>query len=394
MGSLSVMADDGEDEEEWLGYSSCTDEKNESFRPANEQEQEESPTEEFRSDISDAERLEKIREVLKSSLCDTTSAPRPSSLSSCTLEMSSVSQTNGPCEHWVWLKLVSKLNSIRQTKWNGSFMEGYYHECLKISENANPKESPEISSDNFQKNLFNFHGMKTYSSLSAKEDLYDGTNENTSTSKSHTESENGLINKDGLDRKDMLSSVDSTSELRNELSPKSDSTFEDFGAELEWSDNDVKNETVESKLSSTSEFDENEAASDLARLPYEEIIRLRNELLDYTKQYSDILVIELKNRDNSIREKELKNNFISSFLAVQAKIREATLAPSKKKFSLQSNPSSNSQTLTTTIPYEIQNGGPRPDILEKLIEIMEAMRSNSPTVPTLLTNYILKVLCK
>lgn len=273
-------------------------------------------------------------------------------------------------------------------------MEGYYHECLKISENANPKESPEISSDNFQKNLFNFHGMKTYSSLSAKEDLYDGTNENTSTSKSHTESENGLINKDGLDRKDMLSSVDSTSELRNELSPKSDSTFEDFGAELEWSDNDVKNETVESKLSSTSEFDENEAASDLARLPYEEIIRLRNELLDYTKQYSDILVIELKNRDNSIREKELKNNFISSFLAVQAKIREATLAPSKKKFSLQSNPSSNSQTLTTTIPYEIQNGGPRPDILEKLIEIMEAMRSNSPTVPTLLTNYILKVLCK
>ena len=79
-------------------------------------------------------------------------------------------------------------------------------------------------------------------------------------------------------------------------------------------------------------------------MPYEEIVILRDELLEYTKQYSDVLVIELENRDSYIREKELKNDFISSFLAVQAKIREAAkIASNKKKFSLQSNPSSNSQ---------------------------------------------------
>ena len=81
---------------------------------------------------------------------------------------------------------------------------------------------------------------------------------------------------------------------------------------------------------------------DLARLSYEEILQLQNELQAYTKQYSDILVVELENRDAYIREKELKNEFISSFLAVQGKVREATIT-NNKKFSLQSNPSSTSQ---------------------------------------------------
>lgn len=83
--------------------------------------------------------------------------------------------------------------------------------------------------------------------------------------------------------------------------------------------------------------------ADLARMSWREIINLRNELQAYTKQYSDILVVELENRDKYIREKELKNDFISSFLAVQAKIREASLMQNKKKFSLQSKSSSTSQ---------------------------------------------------
>ena len=62
-------------------------------------------------------------------------------------------------------------------------------------------------------------------------------------------------------------------------------------------------------------------------MPYEEIVILRDELLEYTKQYSDVLVIELENRESYIRVQELKHDFISSFLAVQAKTREAAKIP-------------------------------------------------------------------
>ena len=81
----------------------------------------------------------------------------------------------------------------------------------------------------------------------------------------------------------------------------------------------------------------------MLRLPYREILRLRDDLKEYTKQYSDILVVELENRDAYIREKELKDNFIAIFLSVQEKMRETTAAQNKKKFSLQSNNPPNSQ---------------------------------------------------
>ena len=181
---------------------------------------------------------------------------------------------------------------------------------------------------------------------------------------------------------------------KDELTSSLVGDFEELGAELEWSDNDVKDNTSLSNASLSSlGINESEATAELLCLPYHEVLRLRDELKEYTRQYSDILVVELKNRDAYIREKELKNEFISSFLSVQEKLRETTAAQTKKKFSLQSNNPPNSQSLTT-IPYEMKHGGPSTDILEKLIEIMDAMRNNSPNVPTLLTNYILKVLCK
>ena len=88
---------------------------------------------------------------------------------------------------------------------------------------------------------------------------------------------------------------------------------------------------------------------ELLRLSYHEIILLRDELKQYTKQYSDILVVELKNRDNYKREKELKNEFISSFLSFQEKLRETTAAQNKKKFSLQSSNPPNSQVCSLLV---------------------------------------------
>ena len=42
----------------------------------------------------------------------------------------------------------------------------------------------------------------------------------------------------------------------------------------------------------------------------------------YVKEYSDVLVEELTLREDLEREKEIKNNFISTLLAVQSRIRE------------------------------------------------------------------------
>ncbi|KAL7872633.1 hypothetical protein SRHO_G00076160 [Serrasalmus rhombeus] len=49
--------------------------------------------------------------------------------------------------------------------------------------------------------------------------------------------------------------------------------------------------------------------------------------------------------------------------------------------------------LTTVIPYDKKNGAPSVEDLQILTKILHAMRDDSEKVPSLLTDYILKVLC-
>lgn len=49
--------------------------------------------------------------------------------------------------------------------------------------------------------------------------------------------------------------------------------------------------------------------------------------------------------------------------------------------------------LTTVIPYEKKAGPPSVEDLQILTKILQAMKEDSERVPTLLTDYILKVLC-
>ncbi|CAG2122767.1 unnamed protein product, partial [Medioppia subpectinata] len=49
--------------------------------------------------------------------------------------------------------------------------------------------------------------------------------------------------------------------------------------------------------------------------------------------------------------------------------------------------------LTTVIPYNTGRGPPTVATLQILIKILRAINEDSPTVPTLLTDYILKVIC-
>ena len=49
--------------------------------------------------------------------------------------------------------------------------------------------------------------------------------------------------------------------------------------------------------------------------------------------------------------------------------------------------------LTTVIPYQPEKGSPSLHGLQVLVKILKAINEDSPAVPALLTDYILKVLC-
>ncbi|XP_031778162.1 fasciculation and elongation protein zeta-2 [Nasonia vitripennis] len=114
---------------------------------------------------------------------------------------------------------------------------------------------------------------------------------------------------------------------------------------------------------------------------------------------SETLISELALRDELEYEKELKNQFISLLLAVQNRRRQHHVA--KKRNQLQNGTSpllqrksiQESKYLTTVIPYHTDNGLLDTQALQVLIKILKAINEDSPAVPALLTDYILKVLC-
>ncbi|KAJ8267096.1 hypothetical protein GJAV_G00138330 [Gymnothorax javanicus] len=148
------------------------------------------------------------------------------------------------------------------------------------------------------------------------------------------------------------------------------------------------------------------------------------------RQYSEDLVAQLARREELEFEKEVKNTFITALMEVQNRQKElrelsrrrrrdkglslqATVRPEKigtmpaKRFSMEGlsnilqtgirqtfgNSGTDKQYLNTVIPYEKKGTPPTVDELQMLTNILYAMKENSEKVPTLLTEYILKVLC-
>ncbi|CAK6967553.1 fasciculation and elongation protein zeta-2 [Scomber scombrus] len=154
-----------------------------------------------------------------------------------------------------------------------------------------------------------------------------------------------------------------------------------------------------------------------------------NERLEETetaiRRFSEELVQQLALRDELDFEKEVKNSFISALIDVQNRQKEHRELLKKKKklkggasqglaertlgsrFSVEGFSSviqnsfrqtfgsgcSERQYLTTVIPYEKKGHPPSIEDLQILTKILQAMRDDSDKVPSLLTDYILKVLC-
>ncbi|XP_058407423.1 fasciculation and elongation protein zeta-2 isoform X5 [Diceros bicornis minor] len=177
------------------------------------------------------------------------------------------------------------------------------------------------------------------------------------------------------------------------------------------------------KRSSTSSYEER-----VKRLSVSELNELLEEIETAIKEYSEELVQQLALRDELEFEKEVKNSFISVLIEVQNKQKEHRETAKKKKklkngssqngknerghmpgtrFSMEGisnviqnglrhtfgNSGGEKQYLTTVIPYEKKHGPPSVEDLQILTKILRAMKEDSEKVPSLLTDYILKVLC-
>ncbi|XP_059841597.1 fasciculation and elongation protein zeta-2 isoform X2 [Hypanus sabinus] len=143
------------------------------------------------------------------------------------------------------------------------------------------------------------------------------------------------------------------------------------------------------------------AYASVKRLPMAELNELLEEIESAIKDYSEELIQQLALRDELEFEKEVKNSFISILIEVQNKQKEHRETMKKKKKQKNGSPQNGKQDkghmpgtyLTTVIPYEKKAGPPSVEDLQILTKILQAMKEDSERVPTLLTDYILKVLC-
>ncbi|XP_055606722.1 fasciculation and elongation protein zeta-2 isoform X2 [Uranotaenia lowii] len=133
----------------------------------------------------------------------------------------------------------------------------------------------------------------------------------------------------------------------------------------------------------------------LRSLSITQLNELYMEMEILIREFSETLISELALRDELEYEKELKNTFISLLLAVQNRRRQYHVERKKGKAQGKSVPAgagTDPKYLTTVIPYNLESA-PDNQTLQILIKILKAINEDSPTVPTLLTDYILKVLC-
>lgn len=178
----------------------------------------------------------------------------------------------------------------------------------------------------------------------------------------------------------------------------------------------------------------------LSLMPSAALIELLHRVEAAIREYSEELVSQLARREELEFEKEVKNTFITALMEVQNRQREQrdgskrrrrdkalslqgggtasvntastghtekTGSMPVKRFSMEGlsnilqtgirqtfgSTGNEKQYLNTVIPYEKKGSPPSVDDLQMLTKILYAMKEDSEKVPTLLTDYILKVLC-
>ncbi|KAF6034671.1 hypothetical protein EB796_007014 [Bugula neritina] len=128
--------------------------------------------------------------------------------------------------------------------------------------------------------------------------------------------------------------------------------------------------------------------SEVQQLSIRQLNDMVEELNTEINVRSALLVQEYSHRDDIRYERELKNTFIS----LCDKVMKKQKAKKKRKGKLTETATSITGT-TYVIPYQLCQMPPSIDLLLVYIRILKAIYEDSPSVPAMLTEYILKVVC-
>jgi len=130
--------------------------------------------------------------------------------------------------------------------------------------------------------------------------------------------------------------------------------------------------------------------NELSGMAQSGLLALSSEMEQLIMVHNSDLVSELARRDELEYEKEIKNKFITLLVNIQDQRRRFQAERKKKgKMDLSQMP----QFATAVIPFDDHQPIVNVPTLESLIKILEAINENNPQVPTLLTDYILTVVC-
>ncbi|XP_074653041.1 fasciculation and elongation protein zeta-2-like isoform X2 [Tubulanus polymorphus] len=281
----------------------------------------------------------------------------------------------------MWWTITGNYGNILPIDWSKSYARQLQTKALKLGEKKEERVSPELdlSEDEELTQQFDMHSL-IISSLHHDTPMVTAEQ---------------VIN----EIEDMMQdspSVGLTPSDTDMLSPTSSELlhFKEKHAESNSSYNEEKYaKLVNSHLQNCS------FVKDLQKLSLGALNELLDEMECEIREYSEILIQELALRDELEYEKELKNQFISLLLSIQKKRRECyhdkkkTVKKNKSTSGNGNTTTDNSTFLTTVIPYNVNQGTPSIPQLLIYIKILKAINEDSQQVPSLLTDYILKVLC-
>ncbi|KAM9789001.1 fasciculation and elongation protein zeta-1-like [Neosynchiropus ocellatus] len=215
--------------------------------------------------------------------------------------------------------------------------------------------------------------------------------------------------------------------------------------ETEEEDEDESNPSLLEEIRQLSQASNNNCSYEgLSLMSSSALVELLHRVEVAIREFSEELVNQLARREELEFEKEVKNTFITALMEVQNKQKEqrdnskrrrrdkalslqgggtvaalntgntgSTTRSEKtgtmpvKRFSMEGlsnilqtgirqtfgGTGNDKQYLNTVIPYEKKGSPPSVDDLQMLTNILFAIKEDSEKVPTLLTDYILKVLC-
>ena len=285
----------------------------------------------------------------------------------------------------VWKQLTDNYGLVQPLDWKNSIVHRLHLPALNIKNTAVEEDSENID-ENELKNQLDFHHMVEYNVYTESLQYSPYTTNGIQTADEVIEEIEQMM----IEANDADAAIDiETQETTGIIFDQVDSGEGSLDSILDSSLDNISNEenlsvNLKSNLC-------------LSSMSLAELNKHFNHLNDNFLVLSNQLLKGLGTRDELKYEIETKKLFISTVLDVQSAQEKFHKVNNYKRNGLKRSTTMNSipkagHHLTAKVPYN-NNSQPTMDDLQVLIKILEAIRNDSDEVPTLITNYILKVIC-